>query len=188
MKAQSFKVAGWIASAAVALFIVEVIVTFVSELPAYSEIIPASLVAFILAVHVAFASYATYCLRTFLNERYEFHGVDSLIPLLVISGIVFGLALICTKLFLGDTESMILMFSLGIPLGVISMLFGYRLLAVNSTISGYKKPFAYSHLIAPICFLSVVLAPIGLILLIVTETLLALIFFSSDKSPELEFV
>ena len=187
MKARSFKVAGWIASAAVALFIVEVIVTFVSELPSYSEIIPPSLVSLILAIHVAFASYAMYFLRTFLNERYEFHGTDSLIPLLVISGIVFGLVLIGARLFLGDAVSLILIFSLGIPLGVISMLFGYRLLAVNGTINGYKKPFAYSHIIAPICFLSVVLAPIGLIVLIVMETLLALMFFS-DESPELEFV
>ena len=82
---------------------------------------------------------------------------------------------------------MVLMFSLGIPLGVISMLFGYRLLAVNGSISGYKKPFAYSHIIAPICFLTVVLAPIGLLLLIAAETLLMLMFFS-DESPELEFV
>ncbi len=187
MSAGNYKVAGWIACASIALFIVEVIVTFVSELPAYSEFIPPSLVAFILAVHVGLASYATYCLRAFLNERYEFHGTDFLIPLLVISGIVFGLALICSRLFLGDTVSMILMFSLGVPLGAISMLFGYRLLAVNSTISGYKKPFAYSCLIAPMCFLSVVLAPIGLILLMAQGVLLALIFLN-DKSPELEFV
>ena len=187
MKAQSFKVAGWTAAVAVVAFIVEIIVTFVSELPAYSEVISPPLVALMLAIHIAFASYATYCLRAFLNERYEFHGTDSLIPLLVGSGIVFGLALIGTRLFLEPTVSMVLMFSLGIPLGIISMLFGYRLLAINGTISGYKKPFAYSHIIAPICFLTVVLAPIGLLLLIAAETLLVLMFFS-DESPELEFV
>jgi hypothetical protein len=187
MKAQSFKVAGWTAAVAVGAFIVEIIVTFASELPAYSEIISPFLVALMLAIHIAFGSYATYCLRTFLNERYEFHGTDFLIPLLVGSGIVFGLATICARLFLEPTVSMVLMFSLGIPLGVISMVFGYRLLAVNGTISGYKKPLAYSHIIAPICFLSVVLAPIGLLLLIVAETLLVLMFFSNE-SPELEFV
>jgi hypothetical protein len=187
MKTQSFNAAGWTAAAAVAAFVVEIIVTFASELPTYSEIISPSLVAFILAIHIAFGSYATYCLRAFLNERYEFHGADSLIPLLVGGGIVFGLALIGSRLVLDATLSMVLMFSLGIPLGVISMLFGYRLLTVNSTISGYKKPFAYSHIIAPICFLSVVLAPIGLLLLIVAETLLVLMFFSNE-SPELEFV
>ena len=187
MKAQSFKVAGWIAAVAVAAFVVEIIVTFASELPAYSEIISPSLVALMLAIHIAFGSYATYYLRTFLNNRYDFHGTDFLIPLLVGSGIVFGLALIGSRLFLEATFSMVLMFSLGIPLGVISMLFGYRLLAVNGSISGYKKPFAYSHIIAPICFLTVVLAPIGLLLLIAAETLLVLMFFS-DESPELEFV
>lgn len=172
---------------AVTAFIMEIIVTFASELPAYSEIISPSLVALMLAIHIAFGSYATYCLRTFLNERYDFHGTDFLIPLLVGSGIVFGLALIGSRLFLEATLSMVLMFSLGIPLGVISILFGYRLLAVNGSISGYKKPFAYSHIIAPICFLTVVLAPIGLLLLIAAETLLVLMFFS-DESPELEFV
>jgi hypothetical protein len=187
MRAQSFKIAGWIAVAAVVAFLVEIILTFASELPAYSEVISPSVVALTLAIHIAFASYATYCLRTFLNERYEFHGTDTLIPLLVGSGIVLGLALIGARLFLEPTVSMVLMFSLGIPLGVISMLFGYRLLAINGTISGYKKPFAYSNIIAPVCFLSVVLAPLGLLLLIAAEVLLALMFFS-DESPELEFV
>ena len=135
MRAQSFKVAGWTAAAAVVAFLVEIILAFASELPAYSEVISPSIVALMLAIHVAFASYATYCLRTFLNERYEFHGTDSLIPLLVGSGIVFGLALISTRLFLEPTFSMVLMLSLGMPLGVISMLFGYRLPASDPTSS-----------------------------------------------------
>jgi hypothetical protein len=187
MRVHRYKVAGWAAAAAVVAFLVEIILTFASELPTYSKAISPSVVALTLAIHVAFASYATYSLRTFLNERYEFHGTDFLIPLLVGSGIVFGLALIGARLFLEPTASMVLMFSLGIPLGVISMLFGYRLLAINGTISGFKKPYAYSNIIAPICFLSVVLAPLGLMLLVAAEVLLALMFFS-DESPELEFV
>lgn len=187
MKAQNFKLAGWAAAAAVVAFLAEIILTFASDLPAYADVISPLVVALTLAIHIAFGSYATFSLRAFLNERYEFHGTDSLIPLLVGSGIVFGLALIGARLFLEPTASIVLMFSLGIPLAVISMLFGYRLLAINGTISGYKKPFAYSNIIAPICFLTVVLAPLGLLLLIAAEVLLALMFFS-DESPELEFV
>jgi len=187
MKHSNFKVAGWAAAVAVIAFVVEVIVTFMSGIPAYSTAISPILAALVLAIHIAFGSYAIYCLRAFLNERYDFHATDSLIPMLVAGGIVFGLALISSRLFLGPTLSMVITFSLGIPLGVISILFGYRLLSVNGTIGGYKKPFAYSHIIAPLCFFSVVLAPIGLVLLIAAETLLVLVFFSNE-SPELEFV
>lgn len=187
MKAKNYKIAGYAAVLAVVAFIFEIIVTFASQSSAYGELISPSLVTLTLVLHVAFASYATYHLRSFLNQRYEYHGADSLIPLLVGGGIVFMLVLIGSKYFLDHGAAILLRSSLGVPLGVISMIFGYRLLEVDSDIGGLKRPFAYSHMLAPLCFMSVVLAPLGLLLLIVAGTLLALIFFS-EEDQELEFV
>ena len=187
MKAQSYRAAGWAAAIAVTAFVFEIALSFASQTPAYAEIISSPLVALSMVIHIAFASYATYCLRSYLNERYEYHGADYLILMLVGGGIVLGLILVGSMFFLEPVVSMILKLGVGISLGVVSALFGYRLLAVNGTIGGLKKPLAYSHIIAPLCFLSVVLAPIGLLLLLLTGVLLALIFFRNE-SPELEFV
>lgn len=187
MKAQSYRAAGWAAAIAVTAFVFEIAFSLASQLPGYAEIISPPLVALTMVIHIAFGSYATYCLRSFLNERYQFHGADSLILLLVAGGIVLGLILVGSMFFLEPTASMFLKLGVGVPLGVISILFGYRLLAVNGTIGGLKKPLAYSYIIAPLCFLSVVLALLGLLLLLIAGVLLALIFFRND-SPELEFV
>ena len=187
MSENGYKGAGYAAVLAVAAFIVEIVVTFASQTSAYGELVSPGLVAVTLVVHLTFASYATYCLRSFLNERYEYHGTDFLIPLLVGGGIAFGLALISSRLFLDQDAATFVTLGLGIPVGIISILFGYRLLAVESDIGGLKKPFAYSHILAPLCFMSVLLAPLGLFLLLVASTLLAMMFFS-EKDQEVEFV
>lgn len=187
MKAKTYKAAGYVAVLAVAAFILEVIASFVSQVPAYSEWVPPNLQPLMLVLHVAFASYATLCLRSFLNDRYGFHATDTLIPLLVGGGIALGLALIGSPYLLGDEAAVMLMLGVGVPLGVISMLFGYKLLSVDSDIAGLKKPFAYSHILAPICFMTVVLAPLGLLLLLLAGVLLAMMFFSEEEQ-EVEFV
>ena len=187
MNVKSYRAAGWAAAIAVTAFVLEIALTFASQAPAYTDIISLLLVALAMTVHIAFASYATYCLRSFLNERYEFHAADSLIMLLVVGGIALGLISVGSMFFLEPAVSMILKLGVGVPLGVVSMLFGYRLLTVNGTIGGLKKPLAYSHIIAPLCFLSIVLAPLGLLILLLAGVLLALIFFRNE-SPELEFV
>lgn len=187
MEEKTYKVAGYVAILAVVAFILEVIVTLTSQVAAYSDLISPHLVALTLLVHIALASYATICLRTFLNERFEFHGTDTLIPLLVAAGIVFGLAMIGSGYLLDSDITLIIRICLGGVLGLISILFGYRLLAVESDIGGFKKPFAYCHMLAPLCFMSMVLAPLGLLLLIVAGVLLALIFFT-DETAELKFV
>lgn len=187
MKTKNYKLAGYAAVLAVVAFILEIMVSFASQSSAYGEVVSQGLVTLTIVLHVAFASYAMYRLRSFLNEQYEYHGTDVLIPLLVGGGIVFALALIGSEYFLAHGPTILLTIGLGVPLGVISMLFGYRLIAVDSNIGGLKKPFAYSHIIAPLCFMSVVLAPLGLLLLLISGTLLALIFFN-EEDQELEFV
>lgn len=184
---KKYRTAGWAAVLAVTAFVLEVAMSLASQVPDYATAIPVSLVTIVLLAHIAFGSFAMYQLRTFLNDRYEFYGTDLPILLLICGGIIFGLALAGSNFFFEPTMSMILSLGLGIPLGLVSILFGYRLLAVNGTMGGLKKPLAYSHILAPLCFMTVVFAPIGLLLMIIAGTLLALIFFR-DESPELEFV
>lgn len=187
MAEQSFKLAGWAAVVAVVAFIAEITLNFAAQLPGYSGVASPLVVTVVLAIHIAFASYATWRLRAFLIEKYDFHGVDSLIPMLVGAGLLFALTQAGSQFVSEPALSGVLLLAPGMLLGGLSILFGYRILAVNGRIGGYKIPFACCHIGAPLCFLTVVLAPVGLVLLVVAAILLALIFFS-DESPELEFV
>jgi hypothetical protein len=187
MPTGNFRVTAWIASLAVAVFIAEIILTIISETLGHADAVPPAVVDLVFALHIGLASYVTYRLRDYLNELYEFHGVDRLIPVLVGSGILFAAVLIWTRFAASETASMVLLVGAGLLVGAISVLFGYRILGANGSIGGYKKPFAYCHILAPLCFLSVVAAPLGLLLLVVGEVLLALIYFSEDN-VEFDFV
>ena len=186
-KSNEYKMAGFVAILAVVAFIIEIVATFASQSLEYDEIFSPVVVKGALVLHVAFASYATYRLRSFLQARYEYHGVDTLIVLLVAGGIVFASVLIGSEYFLGQDAALVARIVPGVALGLVSMIFGYRLLAVEGDIGGFKKPFAYSHILAPLCFMSVVLAPVGLLLLVAASTFLALIFFS-EEDRQVEFV
>ena len=181
MQTGNFRVTAWIASLAVVAFIGEIVLTFISETLGHSQAVTPAAVSVALALHVALASYATYRLRDYLNDLYEFHGVDRLVPILVGSGILFASIIVWARLFPNEPLTTVLL------VGGISMLFGYRILSVNGSLGGYKKPFAYCHVLAPICFMTLVGAPLGLLLLLVGQMLLALIYFSEDN-VELDFV
>jgi len=77
---------------------------------------------------------------------------------------------------------------LGILNGVIGIVFATRLLKVNGNLNGYKKPLAYVYLAGSICFLLVVPALVGMVLLAAWSLLLGLAFFRGEELEELEVV
>jgi hypothetical protein len=77
---------------------------------------------------------------------------------------------------------------LGVLNGVVGIVFATRLLRINGNLNGYKKPLAYVYLAGSICFLLVVPALIGIVLLSVWSVLLGLTFFKGDDLEELEVV
>lgn len=186
-KSNEYKVAGFVAILAVVAFVIEIITTFASQSLAYGALFPPVVVTGALVLHVAFAGFATYRLRSFLQERYAYHGVDTLIVLLVGGGILFACVLIGSDYLLPQDVTLVARIVTGVSLGIISMIFGYRLLALDGDMGGFKKPFAYCHILAPMCFMSVILAPVGLFLLVAANTLLALILFS-EEDQQVEFV
>ena len=186
-KSIEYKVAGFVAILTVVAFIIEIIATFALQSLAYGALFSPVVVTGALVLHVAFASFATYRLRSFLQERYEYHGVDTLIVLLVGGGILFACVLTGSEYFLPQDVTLVARIVTGVSLGIVSMIFGYRLLALEGDMGGFRKPFAYCHILAPLCFMSVVLAPVGLFLLVAANTFLALIFFS-EEDQQVEFV
>ena len=77
---------------------------------------------------------------------------------------------------------------LGVLNGVIGIVFATRLLRINGSLNGYKKPLAYVYLAGSICFLLVVPSLIGIVLLCAWSVLLGLTFFKGEDLEELEVV
>ena len=137
--------------------------------------------------------YALVRFRDLLRERYGFHGVDRLIWVVVAAGLLAGIASHAQRYTMSQGAfSLPLMLVVGIVLGVlngvIGIVFATRLLRVNGSLNGYKKPLAYVYLAGSICFLLVIPSLVGVVLLVAWSILLGLAFFRGEELEELEVV
>ena len=187
MKDHSYRLAGWVAVAACAVFLLETGAYLMLELPVYQEQVPVLLPVGLLSLHVLLSSYALLRLRNLLHERYEFGGGDLPIYILVSGGIAIARIRATGDLIDGSEIIAIPLLLAGLVTGLGSIMLGYRVFGMNGTLGGFKKIFATAHIAAPLCFATVVLAPLGLLLLLLACGLLAAIFLSDDHA-ELEFV
>ncbi len=137
--------------------------------------------------------YAFIRFRDLLHERYDFHAIDQLIWIVIAAGLLVAVVSHAQRIFFDPTISsavvgMASMVVLGILNGVIGIVFATRLLRINGNLNGYKKPLAYVYLIGSICFLLVVPALVGIVLLCAWNIILGLVFFQGDDLEELEVV
>ena len=71
-----------------------------------------------------------------------------------------------------------------VAFGIMSILFGFRLLRQNFELSGMRKPYAYTGIAVGICYASILLLPIGLLISVANDIIAALIFFGAARPPE----
>ncbi len=137
--------------------------------------------------------YALLRFRDLLRERYAFHAIDQLIWIVIAAGLLVAVAshgqrILIDPTFASAAVGIATMVILGVLNGVIGIVFATRLLKVNGNLNGYKKPLAYVYLAGSICFLLVVPALVGIVLLCTFNVILALVFFQGDELEELEVV
>ncbi|MCU0254144.1 MAG: hypothetical protein MUE47_06350 [Acidobacteria bacterium] len=137
--------------------------------------------------------YALVKFRDLLRERYDFHAIDHLIWIVIGAGLLVAAASYAQRLAAdGKLGSALVgvatMVVLGVLNGVIGIVFATRLLKINGNLNGYKKPLAYVYLAGSICFLLVVPALVGMVLLAAWSVLLGLSFFQGEELEELEVV
>jgi hypothetical protein len=137
--------------------------------------------------------YALLRFRDLLRERYAFHAIDQLIWIVIAAGLLVAVASHGQRILIDPTLASAVVgiatsVILGVLNGVIGIVFATRLLKVNGNLNGYKKPLAYVYLAGSICFLLVVPALVGIVLLCTFNVILALVFFQGDELEELEVV
>jgi hypothetical protein len=67
--------------------------------------------------------------------------------------------------------------------GILSIMFAKRLLRLSGNLYGLLKPFCYITIVSGICFITVFLAPVGIIAGAVTDVILGVIFFRAAEQP-----
>lgn len=153
----------------------------------------AVLVTVVDAVAWGLGIFALVRFRDLLRERYDFHAVDSLIWIVIGAGLLTAIAshaysFSASRDLGGALVAMVSLGALGVLNGVIGIVFATRLLRVNGNLNGYKKPLVYTYVAGSVCFLLVIPAVVGVVLLAAWSVLLGLVFFRGEELEELEVV
>jgi hypothetical protein len=154
------------------------------------------LFAIVNVAHMAMYVYAFARLRHLLNERFGFHAVDTLIiaiiavnVTLVSVSIAYRVAYVAGVL----SESLVpvalgTIVLLALPLAIMGIIFAVKLLSLQDDLHGLLKPYAYTCIAAGICFATIILAPLGMIVAAVSTAILGTIFLRADRAPQVDFV
>lgn len=128
--------------------------------------------------------YIVSSLKKLINSRFQFHDVDIYISLLI-----WGNVILCILSIL-SLESIRLEFVFRylsmialIIFGILSIMFATRLLRLSGNLYGLLKAFCYAQIVCGICFITVFLLPVGIIVGAVADVILGVIFFRAAEQP-----
>jgi len=144
---------------------------------------PRALSALLAIANTALFVYLFSTLKALLIKRHSFDETTSLISTLLVFNIAAtGLDLL-GAIFppLDSVAGSLLGFAI-VPLGLISIAFGIKLLRLRDSLYGMLKPFSYLYMATGLCFATIILMPLGLIGSVVSDVILGIIFFRAAEA------
>ena len=200
MDKNTYTLAGWLAIGAAVLALPLLFLGIMVDVATRkgSELVPVFLLLFacVNVSHMTMQVYAFSRLRHLLNERFGFHAVDTLIIAIIVMTIALVSVSILSRvglaaglfpeeavpLFLG----IVVLFA--IPLAVLGIVFAVKLMSLQDDLHGLLRPYVYTSIAASICFATIILAPVGMIVAAVSTAILGAIFLRADRAPQVDFV
>ena len=128
--------------------------------------------------------YVIISLRKLLNHRFQFHEADIYISLLIWGNVLlaaFSLLALGSQGF--EWFVNILSIVSFIIFGILAIMFATRLLRLPGNLYGLLKAFCYTTIASGIFFITVFLAPVGIIVGAVADVILGVIFFRAAEQP-----
>jgi hypothetical protein len=128
--------------------------------------------------------YVIISLRKLLNYRFQFHEADIYISLLIWGNVLlaaFSLLALGSQGF--EWFMNILSIVSFIIFGILAIMFATRLLRLPGNLYGLLKAFCYAQIVSGICFITVFLSPVGIIVGAVADVILGVIFFRAAEQP-----
>jgi hypothetical protein len=186
MNQQKDRLAGWLAILAGAALVPEVLLLLGFDTGRMASLNVLAAGAVILGLRIGFTSYALLRFRDSLRRSIDFHGLDRLVPAMIVASIALGIAVIAARLP-AKSDSIpgvwVILLVIGGIAGILSVAIGWRVLKLEANFGGLGRPFAWSCILAPVCFATVVAAPLGLVLLAASSIMLGLILLRGGVVP-----
>ena len=127
--------------------------------------------------------------KQWLNVTYDFHDVDSIIPMIIAGNVVvMPLAAAARVYDFGESYFYLIpIYGVLAGLSILMIVFSARFLRVDGKMRGLKKPIAYIGISIAICFLTFILIPLGMVLGMAYNLLLGLAMLQSPQE-EVDYV
>jgi len=179
---KSLNLAGSFSIAAAVLSIPLVMVQVISESPEGQSAVFLILQSIFNAAYVAISVYVLIIFKRLLNQKANFYDVDRYIEFIIWVNIASAALHIITLPFKEAQETMGTVFLILLVLiGIIMVLFGLKLLKCADDLYGYLKTYSYLTIASGIMIAIFILALFGIIISLISDVILALIFFKSAK-------
>ena len=199
MSMNRFAIAGWLAIAGaimtLPLMATGLIMDIAFQKSAYMNPVFATLYLAFYVLQVAFVLYAFYRFKVFLNEELAFRKTDALILVLIAGMVVMSTIGLIGRIvtWAGATQSVqgmfvASLFTVGVPLGILTVIFGVKLLDLGDTGNRLFKPYAWLNIAGGVCFATFLMAPFGMLIAAVGDVLLGLILLGRGHAAEPEFI
>jgi hypothetical protein len=182
---QRFILSGWFS---IVLAVISIPFLILAIMAAFSGETKHSIIVFTLSIiSLGFSIYVLLSFRLLLNTIANFHRIDFLISLIIWVNVVVTIISVPSVLFPRSAQlfgilSMVVM----IPLGILSIVFGVKLLKCEHELFGYLKTFSYLNIISGALMATVFLMLFSSFTSIAAMVLEALIFFNASKVLENE--
>jgi hypothetical protein len=198
MDENRYNFAGWVAITQAILLIVGFLIAIIQGIVEAAlfkhsgpNVGPSDL---IMLICTGMTVYTLLMFRNLLNERYNFHQIDTLIIISICLAIIFQIGILLIKwvfFVLGKGSqmgfvitSLFLMISAMISSGIVDILIAVKLLKIKNSLTELVKIFTYLTLITGIMEVTVLLSPLAFLLFPVSSVILGMIFFKEKEMVE----
>lgn len=184
MDSNRYNLAGWLAILYAILLVPQIIFGLIVEWTASGHPAAEMLMTLLNMAGFALVIYVLVMFRHLLNERFDFHDVDTLIGILVWANALFmALGLIGIIPAFEDPLKIIVL-ALFVPYSIITAVFGFKLLRLKDDLFGLLKPYAYTTMALGILGATILLMPIALFVQIAALIIQGMILLRAKEQVE----
>ncbi len=198
MNDNRYSLSGWLAISLAVLFPLNVVVGVIQSIVGKKllglegpVVGPSDLLAVVFTLLLA---YVLYMFKRLLNDRYDFHGVDTLIIVVIWWNVVFTLCSITLRLLgavmgyetdTGYLIAFLLFFILALTsAGILDILLAARLLQIKEGVDDLLKAFIYVTMASGVAEVTVILSPLAFVLIPVWCVILGMIFLRQREEEQ----
>jgi hypothetical protein len=205
MNEQRYQTAAWLVFAKMGIQLGFFVIAILLMVTNSWRVGPVVVRGFFLILAGMISFYVLFVLRRLLWDRYDFHKLDVVIPVVAVADVVLEIlnqftevAQVMSPADTGKIVAVRILFII-VPWGVINIVFAAGLLKLQFSEKSLLRPFAYLYLAAGIVLISMILVlaspvfafillPCLLITGVGSDVLLALTFLRSRETEQVEFV